>query len=282
MINIALCFAVRNCEKYLADIFANIERLKILNINTYCIFVYDNCNDRSANMLEEYQNKYPENVIVRTIENTSQLRTVRIASARNTCLQILYKKLIDNDLIDIKYHIMIDGDNRCIAKWDIDLIDKYLNNFDNDDWDCISFNRRKYYDTWALMFDDFKHHCWGYGNEKDCRAVSAIMLKCINSKLENCKTNSIEVMSAFNGFAIYKTERFRGFYYDGLYSNIKKLITDDERKSTLNMLKNIYNLDIESLENHCDFIGQSCDCNFFHLSAFQAGRKIKISKFKVI
>ena len=38
--NIALCFTVRNCGKYLPDIFKNIELVKTLNVNVFCIFVY--------------------------------------------------------------------------------------------------------------------------------------------------------------------------------------------------------------------------------------------------
>ena len=55
--NIALCFTVRNCGKYLPDIFKNIELVKTLNVNVFCIFVYDNCSDNSASLLLEYKKK---------------------------------------------------------------------------------------------------------------------------------------------------------------------------------------------------------------------------------
>ena len=153
--NIALCFCVRDCEKHLESIFKNIELVKSLNVNVFSIFIYDNCIDNSENILNTYKNQN-NNVFVRTIINTSEYRTERIANARNACLNIVY-----NELHDIKYHIMIDCDNVCSPKWDIQIINNYLNNFDNDNWDCISFFRKDYYDIWALMFDDFKHHCWG-------------------------------------------------------------------------------------------------------------------------
>jgi hypothetical protein len=49
--NIALCFCVSDCEKYLPKIFENIERVKKLNFNVYSIFIYDNCSDDSPNLI---------------------------------------------------------------------------------------------------------------------------------------------------------------------------------------------------------------------------------------
>ena len=50
-----------------------------------------------------------------------------------------------------------------IGNWKVfQKMESYLNNFDKDNWDAISFNRNRYYDIWALLYDDFKHHCWGY------------------------------------------------------------------------------------------------------------------------
>ena len=50
------------------------------------------------------------------------------------------------------------------------------------------------------------------------------MKKDITNKLNNLKKtsqNSIQCLSAFNGFSIYKTQKFKGILYDGLYKNIK-------------------------------------------------------------
>ena len=267
--NIALCFCVRNCEHYLPFIFENIELIKSLNFTVFSVFVYDNCNDNSKYILDEYESKNNDKVIVRNIINESQNRTERIANARNTCLEIVY-----TELNNILFHIMIDCDDVCASKWDIDVINKYLNNFDNDDWDCISFNRNDYYDIWALFFDDFRHHCWGFGNVSS--TAGRIMREVIVDKIKNCETNSLEVISAFNGFCIYKTDKFEGFRYDGLYCNIKELITEEERINTIQEFKK-YNLDVKIVE-----ITQCCEHLFYHLSAFRKGRKIKISKFKVI
>ena len=265
--NIALCICVRNCEPFLQDIFSNIKLVKTLNVNVYSIFVYDNCSDNSQAILEEYQ-KNNDNVIVRNIINTSEYRTERIAKARNECLSIVY-----NELNDISFHIMIDCDDRCTPKWNIDVINNYLNNFDNDNWDCISFNRHGYYDLWALLIDDFRHHCHGYNGGN----VPTLMQKYIKYRLDSCETNSIEVFSAFNGFCIYKTEKFNGLCYDGLYRNIKTLISDEDRLISLEAVKKYgLNVTIDDTWIEC------CEHLFYHLSAFKKGLKIKVSKFIVI
>jgi hypothetical protein len=268
--NIALCFCVRNCGSYLNDIYKNIELVKkIKNINVYAIFVYDNCTDNSQQLLEEYQKKIGNSdfTIVRNIDNNSNYRTERVAKARNTCLEI-----VTNELYDIKFHIMIDCDSVCCTKWNIDVIEKYLYNFDNDDWDCISFNREYYYDIWALLFDDFKHHCWGFGYKS--QNVITIMRECIENKLNTCETNSIYVTSAFNGFCIYKTEKFKGLRYDGLYSNIE--ITEEERLKTVEAFKK-YDLDVTIVNTV-----ECCEHIYFHMLALKRGCKIKISKFQVV
>ena len=267
--NIALCFCVRNCEKFFKYIFLNIERLKNENINIYCIFVYDNCTDNSEQILKWYQMNN-KNVIVKHIQNTSKYRTVRIASARNECLRIVY-----NELPNIKYHIAIDCDDVNSIPWNISLIHNYLNNFDNDDWDCISFNRPSYYDIWALLFDNYRHHYLGFKN--NIWDVHNMMYNDITKKLFYTKSNSIEVISAFNGFAIYKTDKFKQCYYDGLYSNVKKIITPQERINTLRYIKYRSNLNVDI--NHKSI--ECCEHIFYHLLGIHNGCKIKISKYNL-
>ena len=283
MKNIALCFCVRNCGIYLPKIFNNIENLKKelkKNFNVYSVFVYDNCSDNSEKLLEKYKNN-SNNVIIRNKENNSEMRTVRIAKARNTLLEIIY-----NELINIEFHIMIDADDINIFQWDYSLINKYLNNFDNDDWDSISFNCTNYYDIWPLLFDNFRFQVFGFNKNSD--KVLLLMLKSILLKLENSKTNSIEVMSAFNGFAIYKTNRFKKFRYDGTYKGYVKLLNKKDIESTIKFLKKTYDLKVHGVDVLLDENSSQCkikenkECTehlYYHLSALKEGRKIKISKF---
>ena len=102
----------------------------------------------------------------------------------------------------------------------------------------------------------------------------------ILKKLNSSATNSIEVYSAFNGFCIYKSPRFREFYYDGYYKNVKELISEENREKTIQYLKNKYNIKPVCNEGLDD--GQCCEHIFYHISALMQDRKIKISKFKIV
>jgi hypothetical protein len=100
----------------------------------------------------------------------------------------------------------------------------------------------------------------------------------IQQKLKDLKDNQLfESLSAFNGFAIYRTEKFKDIFYDGFYHNIKEWIDDKERKETINFLrKEIKNENLMIDEN---FI-ECCEHIYYHLSAIKKNNvKIRISKY---
>jgi hypothetical protein len=263
--NIAFCCCVRNCAKYLKYIFLNIDRFRAIYPDIYCVFVYDNCVDNSAAMLFKYQQKY-KHVIIKTIQNTDKNRTVRISKARNECLSILY-----NEIPDVEYHMMIDCDNVNVIPWNINVLLYYLKQ--NHDWDCISFNRDDFYDIWALLFDNYKQHCYGF-NTRNTSKIIHIMQNDICKKLKECPTDSIEVISAFNGFSLYRTQKLKGCIYDGLYANAKLLTTDKDKKDTIDQFKK-HHLNLTINDNYVE----CCEHIYYHLSALKNGCKIKLSKF---
>lgn len=264
--NITCCLCIRNCEKFLPNIFKNLDSLNKKFNNLSIIFVYDNCSDNTEKLLKEYTYTKKYNVfLINNNTNTSPHRTQRIANARNKAIEFMYKT------IKTDFHFMIDADDVNCNEWNIDLIEKYLL---IDTWDSLSFNRPNYYDMWALLYGDFKHHCWGFKNN----SVNVIeyMKKDIIDKLDNLKLDELfECISAFNGFAIYRTPVFKNITYDGLYSNIKNVITDYERQKNLEILrKHIPNLYID--ENHIEI----CEHIFYHVNAIkQNNARIRISKF---
>ena len=281
--HIAFCCPVRNCAKYLPYIFRNISLLRENNnYKISCIFCYDHCTDNTESLLFDYQKIYKEDTYISIIDNEHPLRTVRISNARNECINILYTKLTNVD-----YHIMIDCDDVNMYKWDIRLINNYINNFDDDDWDCITFNRRPFYDMWAVLIDHYKHHCWGFG--KNSKKAISLMKRYIHTKLRTVKNcNSIYCISAYNGFAIYKTPKFINIRYNGLYSNIKKVITDKEREDTFKYFRENHKIEIYEndgsgqLDNRKANIDDECCCEhiYYHASAIKQNNCIiKISKF---
>jgi hypothetical protein len=82
---------------------------------------------------------------------------------------------------------------------------------DRDDWDAVSFNKPVYYDIWALSIKPYYLSCAHIGGE-----AGNVMSKYIINILKNAKKDDlIECASAFNGFAIYRTNKFLNCYYYG-------------------------------------------------------------------
>ena len=135
----------------------------------------------------------------------SYYRTHRLAFGRNYCLRI-----IKNHFPHFKYFIMMDFDNVCSDKINIDVIKKYL--YINS-WDALSFNRQNYYDLWALSI---RPYIFSYVHFKNPYVVLNNMGIHINNLLNSLeKDELLPCFSAFNGFAIYKTDIFKDCIYDG-------------------------------------------------------------------
>jgi hypothetical protein len=255
----ACCLCVKNCEPYLPFIFSNLDVLSKLFNTFYVVFVYDHCHDDSVSLLTQYKSVASFQVVVKQISNESPFRTVRIAKARNAGLKQIYKWNVD-------FHFMIDADDVNCFKWNVDLIQKYLV---EDTWDALSFNRPDYYDIWALMYEDYKHHCWGFTG--GCNPIVQYLKKDITTKLAEVD-DLFPCYSAFNGFAIYRTERFKGIQYEGCYSSILDLITDEEREKTLHLYRDKLRLPAliinENVVEHCEHL-------YYHLSS---KARIRISK----
>jgi hypothetical protein len=229
----------------------------------HLIVAYDNCSDCSETILKMYRwwASYPVHLLPST-ENSVH-RTVRIANARNRCLEKL-------ETLSVDVHFMIDADDVNCSSWNLSLIQCYL---EREDWDSLSFNRKDYYDIWALMYSPFKHHCWGF--LRHSRDVVQYMKKDVIKRLEEC-AEWIPCDSAFNGFAMYRTPLFRGIRYDGQYKNLKPLIRDEERRNTMIALSPL-NLPLVLDET---FV-QSCEHLYYHLLAKQRKARIYISKYSI-
>jgi glycosyltransferase involved in cell wall biosynthesis len=197
------------------------------------------------------------------VENTSTHRTIRIAKARNVCLEKL-------ETLDVEIHFMIDADDVNTEPWNLTLLKHYLS---RKDWDALSFHRKDYYDIWALMYPPFKHHCWGF--KQFCPQVVQFMKRDITKKLEKCN-DLLECDSAFNGFAIYRTSVFNGLRYNGEYANLRTLISDGDRKKTLDALTPLG----LPLTIHETFV-QSCEHLYYHLSAKKRKARICISPYYI-
>ena len=278
--NIAFCLTIKNTDIYLPYIINNIEKLAIYIKNVSIIFIYDNIDDKSIEILNKYKIKSSNNIILQKIINNEKLRTYRLENARNEYLKIIYNKLNNID-----YHIVIDSDDVNIDTWNIELI---LKQFKNNKWDILSFNRKKYYDIWALLYKNFEFPCWGYG--ENCEEIIKFIEKDISNKLETLNnTDLMECYSSFNGFCIYNTQKLKDIKYSGKWDNVKDMIYNLDIGNTLNFLrKNLKNNSIKTYEegqiNNNDTINKNeiCEHIYYNLTAkMKKNLNIYICKYKL-
>jgi glycosyltransferase involved in cell wall biosynthesis len=254
----ACCMSVRNCERYLEKVLANVDRLRTLFYEFVLIVAYDHCTDASEAILRNHQQRARYPVYLLPTTETSPLRTVRISNARNRCVE----KLEELDSIrPIPFHFMVDADDVNQEPWNLTLLRPY---FKRNDWDALSFNRRSYYDIWALMYPPFRHPCWGFG-ENSVKVVEH-MKQDIVQKLRSRK-DLFPCDSAFNGFAIYRTPVFRGIRYSGLTQDLLPLIREEDRKKA----EQVLGYPIVEFEESCEHV-------YYHI---RSKARIRISPFMI-
>ena len=204
--NCVFCGPVKNCGPFLDKIFSNIEKIATLFNNYVIILYYDHSTDNTLEKLKRYQIKNPRLHFYINIKPVSQFRTHRIAHARNYCIE-----QIRTTYADYPFFIMMDFDDPNSKNCNILPLQKYLK---REDWDSLSFNTTPfYYDIWGLSIYPF---CFSYNHLKNSAKIYYSMQKYVTYKLKKLKKDELlPCISAFNGFAIYRTEKFLNCLYDG-------------------------------------------------------------------
>lgn len=247
-----ICGTIKNCDKYLDDVFKNIKNITELFYDYIIIIYYDKSCDNTLNKLYYYQTKFKIHLHINKTYK-SLYRTHRLANGRNYCISVINK-----NYHNYKYFIMMDFDDVCSSNIDISVLKRSL---DRDDWDALSFNRQSYYDIWALSIRPF---IFSYIHFENADNVLNQTHNYISNKLNNLDKNRLlKCYSAFNGFSIYKTNIFKDCVYDGrirldliptnlLFENMKK----NNSKIVFNNYDwlNIYNEDCEHRSFHFDAI----------------------------
>jgi hypothetical protein len=166
---------------------------------------------------------------------------------------------IKENQTEFPYFIMMDLDDVNIKEVNIEPIKKVLN---RDDWDSVSFNKPVYYDIWALSIKPYYLSCAHIGEE-----AGSAMSNYITNLLKNTNTAElIQCASAFNGFAIYRTEKFLNCYYYGRLN--LSLLPKDLIKQNIDLFKGKF--DYNKVED--------CEHRSFHLMAINKNQaRIKIS-----
>jgi len=204
--NCCICGPVKNCAPYLKKVFENIEKMGSI-FNDYQIVVYyDKSTDNSLEILKEYQQKNPRLNLYVNKQKPLPFRTYNIAIARNLCL-----KYIKANKDQYPFFIMMDFDDVNCKNCNPEILKQYLH---RTDWDGLSFNTSpKYYDIWGLSIYPY---CFSYNHFKNNVHQYKIIQNYVSSLLNALPPeNLLPCISAFNGFAIYRTSYFLNTYYDG-------------------------------------------------------------------
>ncbi len=230
------CGCAKNCEKYIAQVFNNIHTLGSACLNEYKILVfYDHSTDNTmkALMLEKIkcEKRSGGRVSMEIILNkkpVTKVRTENIANARNHMLERLREL---NQTLNWEYFIMIDLDDVCSYPILTEVVSPY---FQRNDWDGLTFNRKNYYDIWALSFTPFLFSCWNWTNPVK---VVQLMRQKIIKKLEGLRPDQLlPCHSAFNGFGMYRISAFEGCMYNhNIPVHLISKDEMDENKDAINM-----------------------------------------------
>jgi hypothetical protein len=270
MINCYIGGCARNCAIFLEKVFMNIIEIGKVFDEYKIVIAYDKSNDGSLDILLKMKEKYSNIEILININQLSNSRTVNISEARNQILQY-----IANDNNDsYKYFIMMDMDDVCqnlIIQPNV--LEKYL--IQNNDWDAISFNRDDYYDIWALSIDPYLFSCWHFGKTIESRRDSVnIIKKYVQDLLSHLgKDELLTCHSAFNGFAIYKKDKFINCKYDGNIISSMNLLGS----RFIHIQEQSYNKPF-----HIEISSEDCEHRYFHLQAIEKNHaRIRISPLKM-
>lgn len=253
-----ICGTVRNCAPYLNKIFENMELLGSLFEDYVIILYYDKSDDDTLNIMKNYQEK--NNKFLFYVNNGTLLpyRTFRLAFGRNFCMNY-----IKQNYSNYEYFIVMDCDDRCAKDLNLNIMKLYLS---RNDWDALSFMHPDgYYDCWALSIYPYIANCFIYNS--GCN-LGVDKVNRIAKKMK--KNGLISCFSAFNGLAIYRTNKFINCKYNGAYT-----------------LKNIsHHLLITNMKAVKGFKRETpiedCEHRAFHFEAIKKnGARIRISPFKL-
>jgi glycosyltransferase involved in cell wall biosynthesis len=204
--NCCICGPVKNCGPYLNKVLDNIEKIGSLFDDYKIVLYYDKSTDNTLQILKEYQQKNPRLQFYVNKNPVSPFRTHNIAIARNFSLNY-----VRQNISTYPFFIMMDFDDVNCKEVNVETLRKYLK---REDWDGLSFNTKpKYYDIWGLSIYPY---CFSYNhfenNVKNYNIIQDYVTQLLN-KLPPC--GLLPCISSFNGFSLYRTNKFLNTYYDG-------------------------------------------------------------------
>uniref|UniRef100_A0A6C0DQG1 Glycosyltransferase 2-like domain-containing protein n=1 Tax=viral metagenome TaxID=1070528 RepID=A0A6C0DQG1_9ZZZZ len=258
---IGLC--AYNNEYGIPRVLKNIKKMESVFSNLKIIIFYDHSIDRTLELTRKYASKLHLDYIVIINNNTrSKVRTENISIARNGILDY-----IRNNCPNCPYFAMMDSNKySCVGKINPQVLVTMLER--KDEWDSISFDREAgYYDVWALslepMLYSFNHF---YPREPVVEKMRQNRDRVLEYYRNNKPNDLIPVYSAFNGFALYKSDIFLKCSYS---SNIDlNLFPPDAITNHVNAVQ----------QKIIPYFQSDCEHRKFHLEAIKNyGARIRVS-----
>lgn|SRR3990167_5899602 len=265
-----ICSPIRTVGRYILRVYYNMLKIQKLFRNSKIIFYYDISEDNTLDIVKILQEQDNNIILLENNEPMLPYRTYRIANARNCLLDYVYKYYSDFD-----FFIMMDGDKINSDEINIDVLKFSLDN--KNKWDGLSFNRKYYYDIWALLYEPYIINCFNYAHNYH---ICDIMRVDITNKLNNINENDFfECYSAFNGFGIYQLNKFKNIKYDGkkvqLFSEFK---INECLNNIMTTYKHITPETLFESSEQCELMYEICEHQTFHVSAIREnGARIYIS-----
>ena len=258
--NIVICMCVYNNEAGLLDVLRNIRLIKPMFNEIQILVAYSFSHDQSLSILMNNTHGLSIEIIqVDVIPNVNKTRN--ISNARNVLLQTIRDKYTH-----FPYFIMMDANEySCIGEINVNLIAESLSR--HAEWDAISFNREAgYYDHWALSITPY---VYSFCHFVDFRKAVTKMRDYFNPLLDDYVKNKpneyISVLSSFDGFSIYKMDKFIDCHYSD--------VIDLSLFPPNTIYEHIQTVGI-NIHPHLVF---DCEHRHFHLQAIQKhGAQIKI------
>lgn len=268
-----ICGCIKNCEPFLEKVFKNIDQIISSFTDYKIILAYDTSNDNSIEILNNKKTKYCLeliNVAENNYINDFTMRSKRISNARNEIINYIKR---DNKT-DFQYFIMMDMDDVSSGSMDINILKRYFENGRDKDWDSLSFNRKDYFDIWALSIDPYMLSCWHFpGGFNIINKIKNYITDKLNSM---DKSKLLSCYSAFNGFAIYKKDKFIDCMYDWQIINNYDNLSIETVIQNENALGSNFTLD----QSYHQIVNPITDCEhrYFHMQAIEKyDARIRIS-----
>jgi len=256
-IKMFICGCVKNTGEYLKNVFANIEKIHELLDDYHIIIAYDESTDNSLEILQLYKEKYQNKMsLLIGTEKPTDIRTKNIANARNNILCEV--KTLDYN--EFEYFIMMDMDDVCAKPMNIGVLKHILDKEKNEplQWDALSFNKNRYYDLWALSIYPYTFSVLHYQHTyKIKQGMLNLLQKQFTEAIKKDGNNGlVNCLSAFNGFAIYRTNKFKNVRYEW---NVRKLLEIYPKQSIDIMSKHVWQEPKSRLDD--------CEHRYYHIRA---------------